>query len=801
MQTLRQDLSFGIRMLAKKPLFSIIAVVTLALGIGANTAIFSVVNAVLLRPLPYHHAKQLVALASLSPSADRDGLSVPDLQDYQAQMPSLEDLTGFQSQSVNVTGGERPDRVRGAFVTSNFFQVFNLPPLVGRTFIAGEDRQGGEKLAVVNEKMWQERLNSDRNLAAKKLILNGEPYTVIGVVTSSFKQPFDPDVEVWMPVANYPGNSGKRDWRLLFGMGHLRSGVSLLQAQAEASTVASQLAQAYPKENGGRGARVEYLRELLVSDVRPMLWLLFAAVGVILLIACANLANLLLARGLSRQKEIAVRAALGASRWRLIRQLLTETTLIGLLGGFGGLFLAHWGLVALLKLPQNFVNTTEATLDNRVLLFALAVSLITGWLFGLIPALQLAKPELQSFLKEGARGSGEGSRWNRLRGGFVIGQVALSLLLLVSSGLLIRSFDKLVRVNTGFKPEQLLSLEYRLPRSKYKDPISQWNFHRQVVEQLQQVPGVQSASLVRGLPFSGNGGTTRFVLPDREPPPKGMEPEVLFNTAMPNYFETIGIPLVRGRLFGSEDQAKTPPVVVINQTMARGFWPNQDPLGKQVKFLQDGSTATIVGVVGDAKHYFLEEEQRPQMYDAYSQDPGLFATVLIRTAGEPLSVTEAVRQAIWKVDADQPMWKIRTVEFLVNRSTADRRFLMVLMGIFASLALLLTIIGLYGVISYLVNQRTQEIGIRMALGAQVSDIMRLVLKQGMVLVLTGVALGLAAAWLLTRLMARLLYQVSATDPLTFAAIALLLVVVALLACYIPARRATKVDPLVALRYE
>lgn len=801
MQTLRQDLRYGARMLAKKPLFSIIAVLTLSLGIGANTAIFSVVNAVLLRNLPYHHAKQLVVVASSSPSGDRDGLSVPDLQDYQAQMPALEDLTGFQSQSVNVTGSDRPDRVRGAFVTSNFFKVFNLSPLIGRTFAEGEDRQGGEKLAVVNEKMWQERLNSDRNLSAKKLILNGEPYSVIGVVSSSFKQPFDPDVEVWMPVVNYPGNTGKRDWRMLFGMGHLRPDVNVSQAQAEASTVATQLAQAYSTENGGRGARVEYLRDILLRDIRPMLWLLFAAVGVILLIACANLANLLMARGLSRQKEIAVRAALGASRWRLIRQLLTETTLIGLLGGGGGLLLAYWGLYGLLKLPQNFVNTSEATLDNRVLLFALAVSLVTGWLFGLIPALQLAKPELQSSLKEGARGSGEGSRWNRVRSGFVVTQVALSLLLLVSSGLLIRSFDKLLRVNAGIRPEQLLSLEYRLPRAKYKDPVTQLNFHRQVVEQLQQVPGVQSASLVRGLPFSGNGGTTKIVLPDREPPAKGMEPEVMFNTAMPNYFETIGIPLLRGRVFGNEDQATTPVVVVINQMMAQRFWPNQDPLGKQVKFAQDGTTATIIGVVGDAKHYYLEEEQRPQMYDTYSQDPGLFATVLIRTTGEPLSLSEAVRQTIWKVDPDQPMWKIRTVEFLMSRSTADRRFLMVLMGIFASLALVLTIVGLYGVISYLVNQRTQEIGIRMALGAQVSDIMRMVLKQGMFLVLTGVALGLAAAWLLTRLMSRLLYQVSATDPVTFAVIALLLIMVALLACYVPARRATKVDPLVALRYE
>ncbi len=702
---------------------------------------------------------------------------------------------------MNVTGGERPDRVRGAFVTANFFKVFNIQPLIGRTFVDGEDRQGGEKLVVVNEKMWQERLNSDRNLDSKKLILNGEPYSVIGVVPVTFKQPFDPDVEVWMPVADYPGNTGKREWRLLFGMGHLKTGVTAAQAQAEASTIASQMAQAYPKENAGRGARAELLSDLLVRDIRPMLWLLFAAVGVILLIGCANLANLLLARGLARQKEIAVRAAMGASRWRLIRQLLTETTLIGLLGGIGGLLLAYWGLFALLKLPQNFVDTKEATLDTRVLLFGLGVSIITGWLFGLVPALQLAKPELQSFLKEGGRGSGEGSRWNRVRGAFVVAQVALSLLLLVSAGLLIRSFDKLLRVNVGFKTERLLSLEYRLPRAKYKEPAAQWNFHRQVVEQLQQIPGVQSASLVRGLPFSGNGGTAAITLPDREAPPKGMEPEVYFNTAMPNYFTTIGIPLLQGRLFGNEDQANTPAVVVINQTMARRFWPNQDPLGKQIKLAEDGSTVTVIGVVGDAKHYFLEEQQRSQMYDAYSQDPGLFATAVIRTSVEPLSLSEPVRQAIWKVDPDQPMWKIRTVEFLVDRSTADRKFLMALMGIFASLALVLTIIGLYGVISYLVNQRTQEIGIRMALGAQMGDIMRMVLKQGMVLVLTGVGLGLAAAWLLTRLMARLLYQVSATDPVTFGGISLLLITVALLACYIPARRATKVDPLVALRYE
>jgi putative ABC transport system permease protein len=605
-----------------------------------------------------------------------------------------------------------------------------------------------------------------------------------------------------MPVSNYPGNTNQRDGgRFLFAMGRLKPGINLSQAQAESNTVASQLAGAYPKENAGRTARVESFRELIVSNVRPMLWLLFAAVGVILLIACANLANLLLARGLARHREIAVRAAMGATRWHLIRQMLTETTLIGALGGVGGVFLAYWGLYGLLKLPQNFVNTEDAKLDLRVLAFTLVVSVLTGWLFGLAPALQLARPELQSFLKEGGRGSGEGARWNRVRGGFVVAQVALSLMLLVSAGLLIRSFDKLLRVNVGFKPEQLLSLEYRLPRSKYKDAMAQWNFHRQVMDRIQEVPGVQSVALVRGLPFSGNGATAPIILPDREPPAKGHEPEVMFNSATPNYFETMGIPFIKGRLFGNEDRPETTPVAIINQTMAQKFWPNQDPIGKQVKSVQDGTTLTIVGVVGDAKHYWLEETQQPQMYGPYSQQPGYFATVVIRTTVEPLSLSEAVRQALWKVDSDQPMWKIRTVEFLVNRSVADRKFLLALMGIFASLALVLTIIGLYGVISYLVNQRTQEIGIRMALGAQMRDILQMVLKQGMILVLTGVALGLGAAWLSTRLMARLLYQVSATDPLTFTVIAALLIVVALLACYLPARRATKVDPLVALRYE
>jgi len=788
-------------MLLKKPLFTFVAILTLALGIGANTAIFSVVNAVLIRSMHYYKADQLLVITASTPSGDRDMLSVAELEDYRRGIQSVESLVGMQSQSVNVTGIDRPDRIRGSFVSSNYFEFFNLKPIIGRTFLAGEDKQGAEKLVVVNEKMWRERLNGDPNLEGKKLILNNEPYTVIGVVTSSFKQPLDQDVEAWMPLAYFPGNTGERDARFLMAMAHLKPGVDLRQAHAEASAVSSQMAAAYPKENAGRGTNVEFYREIMLRDTRPMLLLLFAAVAVILLITCANLANLLLARGLARQREIAVRAAMGATRWRLARQLFTETTLLSLVGGIAGVLLAYWGLRALLKLPQNFVNVEDAKLEWSVLLFALAVSVITGWLFGLAPALQLARPKLQSFLQEGTRGGGEGARWNRVRGGFVVFQVALSLLLLVNAGLLIKSFNKLLNVSVGFQPQQLLSLEYRLPRNKYGKEDVQWNFHKQVTERVRQIPGVEAVALVRGLPFSGNGGTVRVVFTDRELPAKGSEPEVMFNTVTPNYFETMGIPFLRGRTFSDQDQANSPTAVVISQTMANRFWPNQDPLGKQVKFVEDESTGTVVGIVGDTKQYWIDEDQRPQIYIPYSQNPGIFATVVMRTSVEPLSLSEQVRQAIWTVDRDQPMWKIRTVGSLLDRSVANRKFLMALMGIFAVIALLLTTIGLYGVISYLVNQRTQEIGIRMAVGAQVGHILRMVLKQGMSYVAIGVALGLAASWLLTRLIEKLLFQVSATDPFTFVTISALLVVVALVACYLPARRATKVDPLVALRYE
>jgi putative ABC transport system permease protein len=795
------DLRYALRQLLKSPGFTAVAILTLALGIGANTAVFSVVDAVLLRALPYHNSTRLIDVFSTTPSGDRDGLSMAEFEDLRSQMRSLEDLAAFQSQSVNLTGGERPDRIRGAFVSANFFEVFRLHPVLGRTLGRGEDQPGAAKVVVVNEKLWRERLNGSTELADKKLILNGEPYAVVGVISSAFKNPMDPDVEVWLSMANYPGITRQRDSRSFTPLGHLKTGVSLAQAQAEANTIASQFAAAYPKENAGRGLKIDLYQEFMVGHVRPMLFLLFAAAGAILLIACANLANLLLARGLARQREMSVRAALGASRWRLVRQLLTETTVLGLAGGAAGVLLAHWGLWGLLKLPQNFVSAEETSIDTRVFFFALAISIVTAWLFGLVPALQLARTELQIGLKEGGRGSGGGARWNRMRGAFVVVQVAFSILLLIAAGLLIRSFGKLLESDLGFESKNLLTMEYRLPRAKYTQPDAPWNFHQQVLDRVQQLPGVKSAALIRGLPFTGNAGPVGIELPDRAAAPAGREPQVLFNIATGSYFTTAQVPLVRGRLFGDEDRANTPIVFVINQTMARKFWPEQDPIGKQIKLLEDNVTGSVVGVVGDTKQFGLKDEPTPQLYGSYSQQPIYFATLVARTTVEPMSVSESVRQAIWRVDPDQPMWKIRSVEFLVERSVADRKFLLALMIVFASLALALTVIGLYGVISYLVSQRTQEIGIRMALGAQVRHILQLILKHGVILVSLGVVIGLGAAAFLTRLMAHLLYGVTPNDPLTFGAIGLLLTLVALIACYLPARRASQVDPVIALRSE
>jgi putative ABC transport system permease protein len=800
MESFVQDVRYAVRMLFRNRGFTAVAVLALALGIGANTAIFSVVNGVLLRPLPFKDSDRLVVVFEKTGNGSRDYISQPNLQDYRERNHVFESLTTFIGQSVNLTGTEKPDRVRGGFVTSDFFRMLDTAAAQGRTILPAEDSQGGERVVVLNHDFWQKRFGGDPSVLGKNLTLNGESYAVVGIMPRSFRFPLD-EIEVWIPAHYWPNYSTLRKDHYSLVFGKLKEGVTIPAAQTEMAGIASQLAQSFPEENQGRGLEIIGLKAMLVEDVRPMLFVLLGAVGFILLIACANIANLLLARGTARWKEVAVRAALGASRTRLIRQFLTETVLLSVMGGVLGLILAVWGVDLLMSIsPGELPGGQPPGFDLQVLGFTLLVSVLTGFLFGVMPALQLSKPDLYSVLKEG-RGAGEGAGRGRLRALFIISQVSLSVVLLVGAGLLINSFYRLLRTDPGFAPENLLTMEYRLPKNKYAKGEEQWEFHRRVVERVREVPGVQSAAVVGGLPFSGNGGSTIFTLPDRPLPPRGKEPRALLNRAGDGYFETIGIPLLRGRFFTEQDKPDAPVVVLINQAMAQTYWPGQDPIGKQVQIPEEKITASIIGVVGDAKQFELGERQRPQIYSYYSQSPNIFATLVVRTNVEPMSLADTVRAAVWAVDKDQPVWKIRTVESLLERNVAPRRFVMTLMAVFAGLALLLTAVGLYGVISYSVSQRTQEIGVRMALGAQARDVLALIIKQGMKLTLVGVAIGVAASFALTRVMASLLYNVSATDPLTFISAALVLACVAFLACYIPARRATKVDPMIALRYE
>jgi putative ABC transport system permease protein len=801
------DLRYGLRALLKNPGFTAVAVIALALGIGANSAIFSVVNTVLLRPLPYADPDRLVMVweDDTKHGYPRDTPAPANFFDWRAQNQVFEGMSATADQSFNLTGVGDPERVDGQAVSANLFSLLGVEPQVGRAFLPEEDQPGEGRVVIMGHALWQRRFGADQGIVGKPVTLNGLSYTVVGVMPPGFQFP-GREEELWVPLALTPQQAARRGSHYLRVVARLKPGVTVEQAQAEMNTIAARLQQQYPDANAEVGAAVVSLHEQVVGDIKPALLVLLGAVGLVLLIACANVANLLLARAASRQKETALRIALGASRWRLVRQFLTESVLLAALGGVVGLLLSVWG-VSVLKsfIPENVSQVKAVAVDARVLAFTVLVSLLTGLLFGLAPATQASNFDLNETLKEGGRDSSSGGRGKRLRGLLVVAEVAVSLVLLIGAGLLINSFLRLRSVDPGFRTDHLLTMRVVLPQQKYPDQARRSAFYDELIRRVEAVPGVKSAAVTNWIPLVNQGDSVGVSVEGR-PDPGPNRPIVATRVVSPHYFQAMGIKLLSGRDFDERtDRADTPAVVVIDETMAKRLWPGEDPLGRRVTPGSPDSPddwCQVVGVVKDVRQFELTAEPKPQMYMLYAQ-ADFFAPrhLVVNTSVEPMSLAATVRKTVWDVDRDQPVSNVSTMEEVLSGSIARQRFSTLLLGVFAGVALVLAAVGLYGVMSYSVAQRTREIGLRMALGAQRGDVLRMVVGQGLKLVLVGVAIGLAAAFALTRVMSSLLFGVSATDPATLAAISLLLISVAALASYIPARRATRVDPLIALRYE
>ena len=807
MDKLLQDLRYSARMLAKKPVFTAVALLTLALGIGANSAIFSVVNAVLLRPLPYTDPERLVMLFHSYPTANlpRAAVSPGGFMDYREQANSFEQLTAFQGQGVNLTDGDEPERIQGMSVSANFFETLGVNPLKGRGFSPEEERPGNNSVVILSHGLWQRRFGSDPSILDRTLMLNGTPYSVIGVLPATFKMP--QEGELFTPLAFTPEqlSPAQRGWEFLNVIGRLKPGVTPAQAQAEMDSISDKLREQFYASNSRWGVKVFSLQEVLVERIRLALIVLLLAVGSVLLIACANVANLLLARSAIRHKEIAIRSALGASRLRMVRQLLTESLLLSLLGGALGLALAYLGVRFIsASLPAQIPRLIEVTIDPMVLGFTLLASIITAVIFGLAPALQASKPDLGETLKEGGRSGSSASGHHRLRSLLVVSEVAFALLLLICAGLMSRSFGRLMEVDPGFDSKNLLTLQMALPSSKYKEPSQMSAFHDELLQKLENIPGVQAASVISNLPMSGNNWSSTFNIEGQPVAPGDMAPHGDPRGISPEYFNVMKIPLKKGRAFDERDIAGSTPVVIIDELLARTYFPDQDPVGKRLTFEGRDDRVIwreIVGVVGYIKHYGFDGKTQMHYYFPNAQRPQRNTNIVVRTESDPMSTVAAVRASVLSLDKDQPIARVMAMDQIVYNSVAEKRFSMFLLNIFAAVAMIMAAVGLYGVMSYTVTQRTHEIGIRMALGARRGDIVRLVVGQGMLLVSIGVAIGLVSALILTRFMESMLFGLSATDPLTFAAVSLALAAIAFGATYVPARKATRVDPMVALRYE
>ena len=810
MRTLFQDVRYAVRVLLKQPGFALVAVVTLALGVGANSAIFSVVDASLLRPLPFKDPARLVHLWETNPQKefDRREASYPDFLDWRREGAEFESVAGFTPTFFTLAGGEGPERVQGAAVTSNFFDTLGVAPLRGRAFVEGDEAAGGPCVVLLSHKLWQRRYGGDEHIVGQSVATGGGSCTIAGVLSASFSFASLGDAEMWTTLQVSPQQAAARYWHWVQVVARLKPGASLQTARAQMQTVAARIASDDPQSHAGTGISVVPLQEEFVGQLRPILFALLGAVGLVLLIACANVANLLLARSTARRKEIAVRTALGASRWRIVRQLLTESVLLSLAGGGAGLVLALWGtdlLVALIPAAQlaRMPYLRQLSLDTNILLFTFGLSLLTGIVFGLAPALSASRTDLQEAMKDGVRGSGA-RRARGVRDLLVVSEVALSLVLLVGAGLLMKSLARMLSVDPGFRTENLLTMTLQLPPASAADATRAAAFYDELLRRTSALPGVRGAAEVSNLPLSGDGGTgTPRVLGLPESATEGAESHL--RTVSTNYFGVMGVPLLKGRDFDERDRADAPPVVIINQTLAARVFRGEDPLGRRVtfKFTAGQPPFEIVGVVGDEKITSLDARTTPVIYFPVAQGPGSRMSLVARTNAEPSAVAGAVRGLVRELDPEVPVYGVRTMEQVINdsRATFMRRYPAYLIAVFACVALLLSVVGIYGVISYTVTQRTRELAIRLALGAQGRDVLRLVMRHGLLLALAGVGLGLAASLALTRLMSGLLFGVSAADPAVYGAVALLLVSVALLACIVPARRATKVDPTVALRYE